>query len=202
MKKTGTHTKKHLLRLTAVFLILIMLIPSAIACTPGGGEDTTVAPESSNAPQEETTVPATDGDTTTAAPETTKEEKKEVRSLKILAIGNSFSTDAMQYLWQICRDGGVEEVVLGNLYYGGCSISQHLAFAKSDDDAYTYYKNTTGEWKKTEKYKMSQALADEEWDIVTFQQTSKTCGLRSSYPSPRSSRMCAASCHRHASCST
>lgn len=184
MKKTGSHTQMYLLRLTAALLILLMLMPSAIACTQGGGVDTTGAPESSNAPQDDTTAPETDGDTATSAPETTKEEeKKEVRSLKILAIGNSFSTDAMQYLWQICRDGGVEEVVLGNLYYGGCSISQHLAFAKSDSDSYTYYKNTTGEWKKTEKYKMSQALADEEWDIVTFQQTSKTCGLRSSYSS-------------------
>ena len=52
--------------------------------------------------------------------------------MKILAIGNSFSTDCMQYLYDIARSGGVEEIVLGNLYYGGCSLAQHLGFAKSD----------------------------------------------------------------------
>ena len=45
--------------------------------------------------------------------------------LRILAIGNSFSTDSMQYLYQIAKNAGVEEIVLGNLYYGGCSLDEH-----------------------------------------------------------------------------
>ncbi len=176
--------KSTLQKTIAAVLALIMLMPMAIACSNNnGGNETTKTPAESTAlPTSETSAEPTDApDETTNAPETTEEPKKEVKSLKILAIGNSFSTDAMQYLWQICRDGGVEDVTLGNLYYGGCSVDQHMAFAKTDSASYKYYKNTDGEWKKTENYKMSQALADEEWDIITFQQTSKTCGLASSY---------------------
>lgn len=179
------------LKIIAATLALIMLLPMAIACNNGDGDDTTAPADTTATPtpdtsSDNTSAPAETEDETTAAPETTEEPQKEVRSLKILAIGNSFSTDAMQYLWQICRDGGVEDITLGNLYYGGCSIDQHLSFAKTDSASYKYYKNTDGEWKKTENYKMSSALADEEWDIITFQQTSKTCGLASSYKNLKS----------------
>ena len=103
------------------------------------------------------------------------------KSLKVLAIGNSFSTDSMEYLYQIAKAGGVEEIVLGNLYYGGCSLQQHLGFAKADSPEYTYYKNTTGKWESTKSYKMSDAIADEDWDYISLQQSSKTSGLTSSY---------------------
>ena len=68
------------------------------------------------------------------------------KNLKILAIGNSFSTDAMQYLYGIAKDAGVETVVLGNLYYGGCSLQQHLTFGTKNSPSYTYYKNNSGSW--------------------------------------------------------
>jgi hypothetical protein len=75
----------------------------------------------------------------------------------------------------------VEEIVLGNLYYGGCSLQQHLGFATTDSPEYTYHKNTSGKWVSTKNYKMSAAIADEDWDYITFQQTSKTSGLAGSY---------------------
>ncbi len=103
------------------------------------------------------------------------------KSIKILAIGNSFSTDCMEYLYQIAEAAGVENIVLGNLYKGGCSLAMHLEYATGDLANYVYYKNTTGTWNKTSNYKMSQALADEEWDYISLQQTSKTCGLIESY---------------------
>lgn len=103
------------------------------------------------------------------------------KTLKILAVGNSFSSDCMQYLYQIAKSAGVETVILGNLYYGGCSLAQHLSFAKADSESYTYYKNTSGSWDSTAKCRMSDAIADEDWDYITLQQTSKTCGLQDSY---------------------
>lgn len=103
------------------------------------------------------------------------------KSLKILAIGNSFSVDCMEYLWQILDDAGVETIVLGNLYYGGCKMSQHVSFGTSDSASYTYYKNTQGTWTSTSSTKMSQAIADEDWDIITLQESSKTCGVASAY---------------------
>ena len=110
-----------------------------------------------------------------------KQEPTAPKSIRILAIGNSFSTDCMEYLYNIMKSGGVEEVVLGNLYYGGCSLAQHLDFAKNDKSVYTYYKNKTGAWNTTANYTLAKALKDENWDYISFQQTSKTCGLIPTY---------------------
>ena len=170
------------IRFISFLLSLIVSLPFALSACNTEGEEITTSNESTRAP-ETTEAP---GETTaeiTIAEETTEmiETKEFPKSLKILAIGNSFSTDSMQYLYQILKDGGVEEITLGNLYYGGCSLDQHYQFGKTDSASYTYYKNTTGEWIKTEKYKMSQALVDEKGDYVSLQQTSKTCGLTNSY---------------------
>lgn len=174
------------IRFISLILSLIIALPIAFsACSPEG-EETTAAPEPTNAPEvteaPDTTAAETTAEETTAEETTAATEIKEFpKSLKILAIGNSFSTDSMQYLYEIMKNGGVEEIVLGNLYYGGCSLDQHYQFGKTDSASYTYYKHTGRGWIKTEKYKMSQALSDEKWDYVSLQQTSKTCGLTNSY---------------------
>ncbi|MBR6579568.1 MAG: DUF4886 domain-containing protein [Clostridia bacterium] len=170
------------IRFTALILSILMLIPCALSACNSGETAETTAPEVEETNGATSTAEATEAVTT--AEETTTEECMIIvppKSIKILAIGNSFSTDSMQYLYGILKDSGVEEIVLGNLYYGGCSLDQHYQFSRTDSASYTYYKNTTGEWLKTEKYKMSQALVDEKWDYVSLQQTSKTCGLTNSY---------------------
>ena len=48
--------------------------------------------------------------------------QKSLSSLYILAIGNSFSVDAMQYLYQILQELGYRDIYLGNLYIGGCTL--------------------------------------------------------------------------------
>ncbi len=101
--------------------------------------------------------------------------------LEILAIGNSFSVDAMEYLWQIADDLGVEKIVLGNLYIGGCSLETHAANAKDDLGKYTYYHNDNGTWTTTASAKISTALAERDWDFITLQQWSATSGVESSY---------------------
>ncbi len=167
-------------RFTALILSIIILLPCALSACNGGESDETTPQTTEDT--DSATLPATPDVTT--AEETTAEEIKNTeppKSIKILAIGNSFSTDSMQYLYQILKDGGVEEVVLGNLYYGGCSLDQHYTFGRSDSASYKYYKNTTGTWIVTENYKMSSALTDEVWDYISLQQTSKTCGLTTSY---------------------
>jgi hypothetical protein len=103
------------------------------------------------------------------------------KTLKVLAVGNSFSVDGMEYLWQLAHDGGVEEIILGNLYIGGCSLDMHWSNIQSDAAKYTYYKNTKGEWTETEKTAISTAIADEDWDFVTLQQVSAKSGLPDSY---------------------
>ncbi len=161
--------------LTTVIITMLLILSCVLFACTGNGAVTTSPNDSTAEPEQDATT----------LPEGSTEIKVEIpeppKSLKILAIGNSFSTDSMQYLYEILKEGGVEEIVLGNLYYGGCSLDQHYTFNKGDLANYKYYKNTAGSWGLTEDFKMSSALADEEWDYVSLQQTSKTCGLTNSY---------------------
>ena len=102
-------------------------------------------------------------------------------SVKILAIGNSFSEDAMTYLWHVLRAGGVEEVVLGNLVIGGCPVSLHADHIASGAAAYYYCKNTDGSWVWESAQTFDRGLLDEEWDIITLQQASHDSGLPETY---------------------
>ena len=101
--------------------------------------------------------------------------------LEILAIGNSFSVDAFEYLWNIADNLGIEDIVLGNLYIGGCSLETHAANAKGDLGKYTYYHNDSGKWTSTSSAKISTALSERDWDYISLQQWSATSGVESSY---------------------
>ena len=46
--------------------------------------------------------------------------------IKVLAIGNSFSSDATRYLYQIARADKVDMKVV-NLFIGGCPLSYHYS---------------------------------------------------------------------------
>ena len=103
------------------------------------------------------------------------------KSISILAIGNSFSVDAMQYLYDILKEDGAEEITLGNLYIGGCTLKRHEGNFTGNAPAYKYYKNTTGEWTATEKFKPLDALDERDWDYITLQQASGVSGIPDSY---------------------
>lgn len=111
----------------------------------------------------------------------TGQDGKDDGVLKILSIGNSFSVDAQEYLYYILEDLGVEEIKLGNLYVGGCTLDMHLVYADRNVAAYTYYTNTDGTWQETENYSIEQAVTSENWDYITFQQASGSSGITSTY---------------------
>ena len=54
-------------------------------------------------------------------------------TLRVLAVGNSFSEDSVEYLYQIFKETGhdkdYDEIVIGNLVVGGCSLDMHVNFA-------------------------------------------------------------------------
>jgi len=104
-----------------------------------------------------------------------------IKSIKILAIGNSFSSDTMEYLYYICRAAGYTEIVLGNLYIGSCSLDMHWDNIKSGAGAYIYYKNNAGVWMPNKDKSLSYGLRDEDWDFITLQQKGNDSGNPSSY---------------------
>lgn len=121
---------------------------------------------------------------TTAAPTEAPLELEPLsdgKTLKVLAIGNSFSNNTTRFLYDIAKAEGVENITLGRLYIGGCSLEKHMKCAETNSTEYKYYKNTTGNWETIESATLLYGLQDEQWDIITMQQQSGRSGLTDSY---------------------
>ena len=99
--------------------------------------------------------------------------KKEIIMIKILAIGNSFSQDAIRYLYGIARTDGVELKVV-NLFIGGCSLAKHYRNMLSEERAYDLELNGM---KSGFKISMREALLSDDWDYVTIQQQSSNSAI-------------------------
>ena len=125
---------------------------------------------------EQETTPAT-----TTMPALTDAPLSDGKTLKVLAIGNSFSNNTTKYLYDIAKAEGVENIVLGRLYIGGCSLLKHVNCANNNLTEYKYYKNTSGSWDMIENATLLYGLQDEQWDIITMQQSSGNSGLPQSY---------------------
>ena len=103
-------------------------------------------------------------------------------TLKVLAIGNSFSEDAIeQHLSALARAEGLN-VIICNMYIGGCSIDRHVENLRGNKAEYRYRKFDV-DGKMTEKwnYTLETVLAEEDWDYVSLQQVSQSSGLPESY---------------------
>ena len=141
------------------FLLCALLVLSLWGCSAGSADPSTTQAE----------VPSTNPPTT-------------IKSVKILAIGNSFSVDAMQHLYTVLKAEGVQEIILGNLYIGGCPLDKHSANAASGEQNYKYYKNTTGQWETyPSMVSLQYGVRDEQWDIITMQQGSAKSGIAKEY---------------------
>lgn len=108
---------------------------------------------------------------------------KQDKTLRILAVGNSFSVDSLQYLYQMAKSAGYE-LVIGNLYHKKCTLREHWDSLRNDGNGYTYYKissDTSGAWSAQSNKSIAYGVADEPWDIITLQQASSQSGVSSSY---------------------
>ncbi len=105
----------------------------------------------------------------------------EKKSFKVLTVCNSFSDDTMEYVYDIAESAGKNDIVLGNLYIGGCSLATHALNAKNDNAAYEYRFNDSDVWKTENDYKLRHALEGEDWDFISLQQASGSSGVESTY---------------------
>ena len=98
--------------------------------------------------------------------------------IRVLAIGNSFSEDAVeQYLYELAAADSIK-VIIGNLYYPGCSLERHV---NNDIPDYRYRKIVDGNTEQRDSTTIKYALADESWDYVSVQQASHFSGLPETY---------------------
>lgn len=107
-----------------------------------------------------------------------------VKSLKLLAIGNSFSNNALEFLPILANELGIEEVIIGKLYRGSCTVDRHWTDAQNGADYESFQVSTTKDanWKtySSGQRSLNFALSLYDWDIITFQQASGSSGQASS----------------------
>ena len=134
---------------------------------------TPVTQPSTSKPTSTTTTkkPTTASTTKPTEPEEPDEPVDDRPTIKILSIGHSFSRDAMDtYMADLFKAAGYN-ATFGYLYYPGASLERQYHYVKDDSASYEMYnKCVDGKWYYSDgKQKASTALADEDWDIVTFQ---------------------------------
>lgn len=124
----------------------------------------------------ELTISSDDGQVVGTTTVTVEDENDGV--LKVLAIGNSFSEDAIEYyLYGLAKAAG-KDIVIGNLYIGGAELALHVENANNNAEVYSYRKiNKSGTKTTTENVSIATAVADENWDYISFQQVSQNSGL-------------------------
>ena len=102
-------------------------------------------------------------------------------TLRLLAIGNSFSQDSVeQYLWELFDAAGIP-VIIGNMYIGGCTLERHFQNTVTGKADYAYRKVVGGVKTNRENTTLEYGLADEPWDYVSFQQASGVSGEYETY---------------------
>lgn len=102
------------------------------------------------------------------------------RVIRILAIGNSFSADAIeQYLYELALEAG-DTLVIGTAYRGAQGFESHWKVAEQDKSDFEYHKIVRGQMTNHRKT-LQECVADEAWDYITFQQVSQDSGDYSTY---------------------
>ena len=106
-----------------------------------------------------------------------RNEATNMNRLKVLAIGNSFSQNAMTHLHRLADADGVW-ITTVNLMIGGCTLERHANNIRRDARDYTWQFNGIG---SRIPLSVREGLLTEKWDVVTMQQASGYSGLWDSY---------------------
>ncbi len=100
-----------------------------------------------------------------------------MKTINVLAIGNSFSRDATAYLHAVCENMGISVHVV-NLYIGGCSLERHWNNVEKNERAYQYQENGI----ETDRYvSIAEILPKKPWDFIVTQQSSHDSGWLDTY---------------------
>lgn len=106
-------------------------------------------------------------------------------AVRVLTIGNSFSEDAVEnYLYEIAEAEGIS-MIIGNLVIGGASLQLHWDNADKNAAVYSYRKiDANGDKIIKSDVTIQNAIVDEEWDYISFQQVSNNSGQYETFVVP------------------
>ncbi|MDR1810347.1 MAG: FAD-dependent oxidoreductase [Prevotella sp.] len=104
------------------------------------------------------------------------------QTVRILAIGNSFSEDAVEnYLYDLAAAEDID-FIIGNAYIGGCSLERHWNNARKDSiKDYSFRKVVNGVKTEMKQQTIRQCIENEAWDYISLQQVSQKSGIYDSY---------------------
>lgn len=100
--------------------------------------------------------------------------------LKILCIGNSYSSNTTQYVPNILRDLNIYNFDIGHLYIANCSVQRHYAnligdatiYPEKGVQNYTYRLSNGGDWVTKKEYPIQDAVKSQNWDFIVIQHKS------------------------------
>ena len=101
--------------------------------------------------------------------------------MRILAIGNSYSSDGLVWLYQILQDLGEKNVFIRNMYISGCSLDRHAKCVREHLPDYRQDENGNGTWTPVPEQTLFSAFDGGEWDYISLQQQSGGSGLPETY---------------------
>ena len=101
--------------------------------------------------------------------------------VRVLAIGNSFSQDAVeQYLWELANEAGIK-MVIGNAYRGGQGFQSHWIDVTEANNTFEYRKVQDGRRTNRPRTALADIITDEPWQYITVQQVSQESGLTTTF---------------------
>ncbi len=105
--------------------------------------------------------------------------------VRILAIGNSFSVDALEtYLYDMVKASG-KKLIIGNLAIAGGSLEQHVTNLQNNLNVYNYTKiDVDGNKTTTFNNTIASILRSERWDYISLQQVSQNAGMYETFTTP------------------
>ena len=177
--------KRNFLKMMIALVLMVAVPVLYVSCTDSELTEQTQ-------PDDETSEPDTPEDMPEDTPDENPEpepdpmpepepEPEDDGIIRILAIGNSFSQDAVeQYLYELFDAAG-QKVIIGNLYIGGCRLDTHYGKMQNGAEDYAYRKVVDGVKKETQNVALLTGLKDEDWDYVSFQQASGSSGQYDTY---------------------
>lgn len=109
--------------------------------------------------------------------------------ISVLFVGNSYSDDTIDLAYNVAKSAGIANIEIADLYYGGCTIDEHIDFATNNKENYIYrFFNEKGELNvstaiqngvdlSTFRYGVSR----KPWDYIVLQQGSRDSGKPETY---------------------
>ncbi len=104
-----------------------------------------------------------------------------MKKLSLLMIGNSFSEDTVQYIYEIAHSLGIEDVNVCNMYIGGCSVYTHYQNSVKNSAAYDLQIYENGTWTHNTGKTLEEGITYADWDYISLQQASGSSGQLSTY---------------------